>query len=309
MAWKRGFFNSVNGDRLYNADQMSHIFEGLITDGVYESVGNKLAVQPNSGMTIQIATGRGWFGKRWVNNDSEYTLTIDESDVILNRYVAVVIKVDSTDDVRDAVPYLKYGGFSATPAKPTMVRSETIKEYCLAYIYVGAGVTEITASAIEDTRANNELCGWVTGLITQLSTTTLFAQYEAIFNEFMTRETANFDQFITKEMADFNAWFENLQVQLDSDTATRLTNALPTNLTVTLSASNWEQSGNIYIQTTPVINMNDTKSVIVSSHSGTQEDYNNAGIKCTSQNTNALTFTAETLPTTDIMVDIVHMGV
>ena len=307
--WTSGFFNSVNGDRLYNADQMSRIFEGLITDGVYESVGNKLAVQPNSGMTIQIATGRGWFGKRWVNNDSEYTLTIDESDVILNRYVAVVIKVDDTDAVRDVTPYLKYGGFSATPAKPTMTRSETIKEYCLAYIYVGAGVTEITASAIEDTRANNELCGWVTGLITQLSTTTLFEQYDAIFNEFMTRETANFDQFITKEMADFNTWFENLQTQLDSETATRLTNALPTSLTVTLPASKWEQSGNIYTQTALVINMNDTKSVVIQGNAETLEAYSGAGIKCIAQNTNSLTFTAETLPENDIKVDIVHMGV
>ena len=66
MAWTSGFFNSVNGDRLYNADQMSRLFEGLITDGVYASVGNKMAVQPNSGMTIQIATGRGWFGRHWV---------------------------------------------------------------------------------------------------------------------------------------------------------------------------------------------------------------------------------------------------
>ena len=128
MAWTSGFFNSVNGDRLYNADQMSHIFEGLITDGVYESVANKLAVQPNSGMTIQIATGRGWFGKRWVNNDSEYTMTVENSDVILNRYVAVVIKVDSTDAVREAVPYLKYGEFATTPVKPTMTRTETVKE-------------------------------------------------------------------------------------------------------------------------------------------------------------------------------------
>ena len=72
--WTSGFFNSVNGDRAYNAEQMSRIFEGLITDGVYESVGNKLAVQPNGGMAIQIATGRGWFNKHWVNNDSEYTL-------------------------------------------------------------------------------------------------------------------------------------------------------------------------------------------------------------------------------------------
>ena len=90
MAWTYGFFNSVNGDRLYNSQQMSEIFEGLITDGVYENVGNKMAVQPNNGMTIQIATGRGWFGKHWVNNDSEYTLTLSTSDVILNRYVPPV---------------------------------------------------------------------------------------------------------------------------------------------------------------------------------------------------------------------------
>ena len=309
MAWTSGFFNSVNGDRLYNADQMSHIFEGLITDGVYESVANKLAVQPNSGMTIQIATGRGWFNKRWVNNDSEYTLTVENSDVILNRYVAVVIKVDTTDAVRDAVPYLKYGEFATNPVKPTMTRTETVKEYCLAYIYVGAGVSEITASAIEDTRADESLCGWVTGLITQISTATLFAQYDAIFNEFMTRETADFDQFVAQQMADFNQWFENLQVQLEGDVATNLTNALPTSVTVTLASGNWVQSGNIYTQTAQVINMNATKSVVIQGNAETLDAYSGAGVKCIAQDVNTLTFTAESLPEVNIKVDVVHMGV
>ena len=309
MAWTSGFFNSVNGDRLYNADQMSHIFEGLITDGVYESVANKLAVQPNSGMTIQIATGRGWFNKRWVNNDSEYTLTVENSDVILNRYVAVVIKVDTTDAVRDAVPYLKYGEFATNPVKPSMTRTETVKEYCLAYIYVGAGVSEITASAIEDTRADESLCGWVTGLITQLSTSTLFAQYDAMFREFMTRETADFDQFVAQQTADFNEWFENLQVQLEGDVATNLTNALPTSVTVTLTADNWVQSGNIYTQTAQVINMNATKSVVIQGNAETLDAYSGAGVKCVAQDVNTLTFTAESLPEVNIKVDVVHMGV
>ena len=297
MAWTSGFFNSVNGDRLYNADQMSHIFEGLITDGVYESVGEKLAVQPNSGMTIQIATGRGWFGKRWVNNDSEYTLTVENSDVILKRYAAVVIKVDTTDAVRDAVPYLKYGEFATNPEKPIMTRTETVKEYCLAYIYVGAGVSEITASAIEDTRADESVCGWVTGLITQIGTSTLFAQYDAIFKEFMSAETAG-----------FNEWFENLQVTLDGNTATQLTNALPTGLTVTLAAGSWVNNGDFYTQTAQVINMNATKSVVIQGNAETLDVYNSAGIKCTAQDTNALTFTAVSLPTDDVKVDILHMG-
>ncbi len=296
--WTSGFFNSVNGDRLYNADQLSRIFEGLITDGVYESVANKLAVQPNSGMTIQIATGRGWFGRHWVNNDSEYTMTLSDSDVILNRYVAVVIKVDDTDAVRDAVPYLKYGEFATNPVKPTMTRTETVKEYCLAYIYVGAGVSEITASVIEDARGDESVCGWVTGLITQIGTATLFAQYDAIFNEFMTRE-----------IADFNVWFEGLQVQLDSEVETRLTNALPTSLTLTLSADSWTQSGSVYTQTAQVVNMNTTKSVVIQGNAETLETYSGAGVKCTGQDTNTLTFTANTLPTSNVKVDVVHMGV
>ena len=298
MAWTSGFFNSINGDRLYNADQMSHIFEGIITDGVYESVGEKLAVQPNSGMTIQIATGRGWFDKRWVNNDSEYTMTLEDSDVILKRYAAVVIKVDSTDGGRNAVPYLKYGEFATTPVKPIMERTENVKEYCLAYIYIGAGVSEITASVIEDARADESVCGWVTGLITQLSTATLFAQYDAIFKEFM-----------TKEIDGFNQWFENLQVQLEGDVAANLTNALPTSLTVTLPAGSWVNSGDVYTQTAQVINMNATKSVVIQGNAETLEAYNGAGVKCVGQDTNTLTFTANSLPTGDVKVDVVHMGV
>ena len=303
--WTSGFFNSINGDRLYNADQMSRIFEGLITDGVYESVGNKLAVQPNNGMVIQIATGRGWFGRHWVNNDSEYALTLENPDVILNRYVAVCIRVDDSDAVRDAVPYLKYSEFATNPVKPTMERTELVKEYCLAYVYIKAGATAITASNIEDTRGNEALCGWVTGLITQISTATVFAQYDAIFNEFMTRETTGFNEFFDEQMEAFNEWFEGLQVQVDSNTATRLTNALPTSLTVTLSANGWELSNGAYKQTVTVAGMNDTKSVITNPST----DSLSSEIKCSGQSTNALEFTAVSLPTADVTVDILHMGV
>ena len=303
--WTSGFFNSVNGDRLYNADQMSHIFEGLITDGVYESVADKLAVQPNSGMTIQIAAGRGWFNKRWVNNDSEYTLTVADSDVILNRYVAVVIKVDTTDSVRDAVPYLKYGEFATNPVKPIMERTETVKEYCLAYVYVGAGVSEITASAIEDTRPDESLCGWVTGLITQLSTATLFAQYDAIFNEFMTRETADFDKFVAQQMADFNQWFENLTDNINENTETMLVGALPTSMVLDIPVSDWSDN----TATVSVIGMNDTKTVLCSPADNTKDIYVTAGVKLTGQTTNTLTFTCDTVPSEQVSVNIVQMGV
>lgn len=286
--WTSGFFNSVNGDRLYNADQMSRIFEGLITDGVYASVGNKLAVQPNSGMIVQIATGRGWFGRHWVNNDSEYTLTVANSDVILNRYVAVCIKVDDTDAVRDAVPYLKYGEFASNPAKPTMTRTELVKEYCLAYIYIKAGATAITAADIEDTRGNNNLCGWVTGLIEQLSTTTIFDQWTAMFNE----------------------WFSGLQDLINENTEAMLVNALPTSVTLTLSAGDWVSDGaGAYKQSVTVNNMTDTKTVIVNPAAESVTPYSASEIKCSGQSVNILEFTAVTQPSVAVNVDILHMGV
>ena len=288
MAWTSGFFNSVNGDRLYNAQQMSEVFEGLITDGVYESVGDKMAVRPSSGMTIQIATGRGWFGKHWVNNDSEYNLTVEAADVVLNRYVAVCIRVDDTDAVRDAVPYLKYSDYATSPVKPSMVRTETIKEYCLAYIYIKAGATAITASDIEDTRGNTELCGWVTGLIEQLSTTTLFDQFTSIFNE----------------------WFIGLQSFINENTETMLVNALPVSVTVALGPDNWESDGaGAYKQSVTVTSMNTTKTVIVQPASESASTYSASEVRCSAQSDNTLEFMAVSQPTEAISVNIVHMGV
>ena len=287
MAWTSGFFNSVNGDRLYNAEQMSRIFEGLITDGIYASVGNKMAVQPNSGMTIKIGTGRGWFGRHWVNNDSEYVLTLAASDVILNRYAAVCIKVDDTDSVRDAVPYLKYSDFATNPTKPTMIRTEQVKEYCLAYVYIKAGATSISASNIEDTRSNERLCGWVTGLIEQLSSATLFDQFTAIFTE----------------------WFEGLQDVINANTEAMLVSALPTNLTVNLPVAGWVAENGLYKQSVTVTGMTETKSVFVNPASDSINTYPASEIKCTGQSTNTLEFTAVSKPTAAINVDVLHMGV
>lgn len=284
--WTSGFFNSVNGDRVYNAQQMSAIFEGLITDGVYESVGDKMAVQPNSGMTIQIASGRGWFAKHWANNDSDYLITLDASDVTLNRYAAVCIRVDETDAVRDAVPYIKYSEFATTPVKPTMTRTETVKEYCLAYVYIKAGATAITASDITDTRANESLCGWVTGLIEQLNSATLWTQWESLFND----------------------WFSGLQDLINENTEAMLVAAMPVSLTLTLSSSGWTATSGGYTQSVKVTNMTETKSVLVQPTIESVTNYSAAEIRCTAQSTNSLTFTAISQPTADISVSVLHMG-
>lgn len=285
--WNSGFFNSINGDRLYDADQMSRIFEGLITDGVYESVGDKLAVQPNNAMTIQIGTGRGWFNKRWVENSTPYTITLEASDVVLSRYAAICIRVDTSESGRTAQPYVKYSEYASAPNKPTMVRTETLNEYCLAYVYIKAGATEIKASNIEDTRGNNNLCGWVTGLIEQLSTTTLFTQWESLFSN----------------------WFNNLQDLINENTETMLVNALPKSEVITLSSANWVESDDGYTQAVTVEGLTATKTVITQANKESGEAYANANVKCDSQDVDTLIFIATNLPSEDVKVDITHFGI
>ena len=212
---------------------------------------------------------------------------MDQSDVILNRYVAVVIKVDDTDAVRDAVPYLKYSDYATTPVKPTMTRTETVKEYCLAYIYIKAGATAITASDIEDTRQDTNLCGWVTGLIDQITPDTLYTQFTALFNE----------------------WFSGLQDLIDENTETMLVNALPVSVAVTLSSNSWTLDGGLYKQSVTVTNMNNTKSVVIQPATESVTAFSASEIRCVGQSTNTLDFTAVSQPTEPITVNVLHMGV
>lgn len=288
MAWTHGFHNSMNGDRVYNADQMSSIFEGLITDGVYEAVGNKLAVEPNSGMVIQIATGRGWFNKRWVSNDTPYLLTLENSDVLLNRYAAICVRSDNTDSVRATVPYVKYSDFATNPAKPTVTRTDTVKEYILAYVYIRARATAISAADIEDTRQNKILCGWVTGLIDQITPDTLYRQFTEQFNQ----------------------WFNGLVDIIDSDVETTLVNAMARNATIAINVDKWEPTGIGTGYTADIIltNMTSTKSVFIWPTDVTEDVYEEAQVKLTRQVGNRLTFTANQLPSDTVAVNITYMG-
>ena len=162
MAVTYGFFNAIQQedgtyDRMYNADQMSEQFEGLISDGVYESVGDAMIVEASSGMQVQVKSGRMMIDSKWVKNDAAELLTINAAHVTLNRYTAVVVRLDL--QARTIAITTKDGDNATTPVKPSLEDSQTVKEMCLAYVYVGRGVTEITQADIEDARADTNVCG------------------------------------------------------------------------------------------------------------------------------------------------------
>lgn len=184
MAITYGFFNSVNGDRKYNADDISNYFLKLISNGVFATPSNAMQVQANTGMTVQVSAGWGFIQCKWINNSAPYLLTLDASDVVLNRIDRVVLRLNASTSVRTMSIAIKKGTPASNPVAPTLTRvTGGIWELSLAQIYVGAGVTSISQANITDERANTSVCGFVTGLIDQIDTTNLFAQYNAAFNE------------------------------------------------------------------------------------------------------------------------------
>lgn len=204
MAVTYGYFNSLNGDRVYNADQMSEYFDGLVTNGVYESVGGALQVLAVSDMTVGVQAGRALINCKWLKNDAVQNLDITPAHAVLNRYTAVVVRLDYVNRLMEI--NTKDGTPASNPAKPEMQVDSSIVEICLAYIYVRATATQITQADIEDTRGT-DLCPWITGLIEQVDTSTLFLQYQAAWQQYYDAMTQA-----------FNDWFETLTDELNVNT-------------------------------------------------------------------------------------------
>lgn len=208
MAITYGFFNSVNGDRTYDADQMSEYFDGLVSNGVYEDVGGALQVLAVANtMTVNVQTGRGIINCKWLNNDAVLNLTITQSHATLNRYTAVVLRLDVVNRLMTITT--KDGTPASSPVQPEMANNASMVELCLAMIYVGAGVNKITQANITDMRASSS-CGWVTGLIQQVDTSQLFLQWQTAYQNYFNDMTVEFEN-----------WLDTLTSQLNVNTYIR----------------------------------------------------------------------------------------
>lgn len=201
MALTYGFFNSLNHDRVYNADQMSEYFKGLISDGVYESVGDALQVTAGTGMNVYVGTGRALINSKWAENDAIMTLPVTAAHVTLPRYTAVVIQLDITNRLIRITT--KDGTPASSPTKPVITtKSATLWELCLAFIYVPAGATQILQANITDTRGT--LCPYVTGIIKQVDTSELFTQWQNAFQNYYNMMTAEFTEWLDTLTEDLN---------------------------------------------------------------------------------------------------------
>lgn len=201
-----GFFNAIMQDgvpdRTYNCDDLNEFLKGLVSEnGIYAEVSSACQVVASSGMNVVVKTGKGQIGFNWFEIESDTTLEIAKSDVVLNRIDRVVIQRSLTN--RNTVIYVKQGTLASNPTPPALTRNESVYEIALADILVSKNISAITTSLITDQRSNNNVCGWIVGLIEQFDTTTLFNQYEEAQDNFINNQTQN-----------FNNWFNGIKEEV-----------------------------------------------------------------------------------------------
>lgn len=196
-----GFYDSVSSDRLYDAKQFGSIFDGIIEDGVYAGLGDKLIVVEDSpaGMDVIIGSGRAWFNHTWTLNDADLAKTIATADALLNRIDVVYLEINEDSGTRVNSFAVLTGTPASSPVAPTLTQTSTLHQYPLAHVYVGAAVTSIVQDDITN-KVGMTATPFVAGIIDYVTTNELLIQWEA----------------------QWETWFDSIKDQLSSEAETNL---------------------------------------------------------------------------------------
>lgn len=262
-----GFFDAnlvgKEYDRVYLASSFAAYFSSFIGNGVFAKKSDKLQVVSMAvpSMQISVLPGQGFINGYWYENTDILNLPIDIADGVLNRIDSVVLRFGSAERIMWLA--IKKGTPAITPVSPPITRNADYYELQLATINIAASSINVTQAKITDTRMDASVCGLVTGVVDQIDTTTLFAQFETYFQEFkdiyefeydtwtaqqksayitwITGQKADMENW-TKEQKDeynlwynshttlwqtqFDTWFDNVKNQLSKDVAGQLQNQI-----------------------------------------------------------------------------------
>lgn len=262
-----GFFDAnlvgEEYDRVYLAAQFAAYFASFIGNGVYAEHSNQLQVvaMPTPQMQVGVEKGQGWINGYWYENTDTMYLPIEVADGVLNRIDSIVLRLGFAE--RNMWLMVKKGTPAVNPTAPEVTRTADYYDLQLATISIPASSIRITQAQIQDTRMNQDVCGWVTGVVKQLDTTTLFNQFETYFQEFKENNQADYEEWteaqkqawlswvsgqetdftdwtdeqkeeyetwyathIDQWQSDFDTWFENIKGQLGEDAAGNLQNQI-----------------------------------------------------------------------------------
>lgn len=209
------FWNSDNGDRTYDASSFEYWLKKFFTSGVFNG---DLQVQATSGMTIKVGAGYANVDGKVKFWNAEFNLTLNPANSTYPRIDTIVITRDNVN--REIRCEVVTGGYSGDTPQPTApVRNAEIYQLVLAQIYVANGATGITQAEITDIRPNTDLCGWITGTVTELDFEQFTVQFESYFAQFKRQHETEWSLWETTQKAAYAAWLSEVKAQQVQDKA------------------------------------------------------------------------------------------
>ncbi|MCI7421629.1 MAG: hypothetical protein MSA57_00095 [Ruminococcus sp.] len=224
---KSGFYDSINHDRLYGADDFSDYFEGLISDGIYAGIGKEFRVfADGSTMGVQVDTGRAKILNKYVRNTDILEVEIDAADSENPRWDAVCVSVNLDEAYRNGYIDVHKGTPAADPKRPDVPDTNAAKLFVLAYVYVPAQATVINAENVNDNRGAAN-CPYVVGItgtenivnVVQEAATNAQSQITATVADAQTQISG----FVTDAQSKTNKFVADAQSQIDTDLTTQQT--------------------------------------------------------------------------------------
>ena len=216
MAFSFGFYNSFNHDRRYNAIQMSMIFDGIISDGIYATIGEAMVVKATSeDNVVVVGPGRGWFDHTWNYNDADLPVNAPISDVLLKRIDALVIDINANENYRENKIVWVQGTPSSNPVRPTMINTFERHQYPLCYVERKPNVEKILQADITNMVGSSE-CPFVTGILQTINIDHLLLQWKDQWAQFVIAYEKTDDEWMDDQKADFTAYYNEFKRQMDA---------------------------------------------------------------------------------------------
>lgn len=194
------FYNSQNGDRVYDADSFEHLLKKFFTSGVFAGACQVTAA--GTGMTCSVGAGYANCDGKIRIFDSATALSFDTAHATYDRIDTVVVERNDTD--REITLKVVKGIQSAEPVATAPVRSGGVYQLVLAEVYIAAGETAVSQAIITDKRPDTTVCGYVVTAV----------------------QTPDFGELYDQFTEAFMLWFDAIRGQLDEDAAGHLQNEI-----------------------------------------------------------------------------------
>lgn len=223
-----GFFDSTENDRrLYTADEFSSIFDGLISDGVYENypggtrtVNNQAVKIPpfeitkvvsGNDLVVTVGPGRAWFHHVWVLNTTS-TITLSAAHGTLPRIDCIYLRVNKGSRSCDLACREGTPSSDPTGSFPRDDNNNSVYYYPIAFIKVPKAASSSSQLVVTSAIGNsNPPANGKTPIVKAIVDPSMtLAEYIASYQNQVSAQLA-------AKFAEIDAWKDTISALVDAD--------------------------------------------------------------------------------------------